>query len=169
MRGSAAARAPKRLRGQLPKPRLVVGGELPQVPETPAQRHLGDGGRGDCWHLADTKNGQPRLMLIHPMVAVCARNLEPGPKITVQSNFRKAASEAGMAGLHFHDLRHSAAPAMINAGVDLYSVGAVLGHKDSRSTKRYSHLNIEALAGAVGGLARNPHTPYKRKGFDALF
>lgn len=120
--------------------------------------------RGECWHLADTKNGQPRIVPIHPKVAVCARRLEPGPKITVQSNFRKAAAEVGMAGMHFHDLRHSAASAMINAGVDLYSVGAVLGHKDSRSTKRYSHLNTEALMGAVGRIGRkSPQAGQKKR------
>ena len=36
------------------------------------------------------------------------------------------------------DLRHSAARAMINNDVDLHAVGAVLGHRDTRSTARYS-------------------------------
>lgn len=52
---------------------------------------------------------------------------------------------------------------MINAGVDLYSVGAVLGHKDSRSTKRCSHLNIEALAGAVGRIGKKSPHPIQKK------
>jgi site-specific recombinase XerD len=34
--------------------------------------------------------------------------------------------------------------------VDLYSVGRVLGHRDSRSTQRYSHLTADSLAAAVG-------------------
>jgi site-specific recombinase XerD len=33
--------------------------------------------------------------------------------------------------------------------VDLYTVGAVLGHRDARSTKRYSRLNTDTLAAAV--------------------
>ena len=120
--------------------------------------------RGDCWHLADTKNGQPRLVPVHPRVAVCARRFKAGPKITVQNNFRKAADGAGFPGLHFHDLRHSAASEMINAGIDLYTVGAVLGHKDSRSTRRYAHLNTNALMGAVGRIGKKvPTTLQKRK------
>ncbi len=119
---------------------------------------------GDCWRLADTKNGQPRMVPVHPKVAVCARNFTPGPKITVQLNFRQARAACGMEHLHFHDLRHSAASEMINAGVDLYTVGAVLGHKDSRSTQRYAHLGTKALTGAVGMIGKkSPHTTQKKR------
>jgi site-specific recombinase XerD len=51
--------------------------------------------------------------------------------------------------MHLHDLRHSAASEMINADVDLYVVGAVLGHKDPRSTARYAHLQHRTLSEAV--------------------
>ena len=51
--------------------------------------------------------------------------------------------------LHFHDLRHSAASAMINADIDLYTVGAVLGHKSSESTKRYAHLATKKIEQAI--------------------
>ncbi|MFZ6774294.1 tyrosine-type recombinase/integrase [Undibacterium sp. SXout7W] len=37
--------------------------------------------------------------------------------------------------MHFHDLRHSAASMLINNDVDLFTVGAILGHKYQRSTK----------------------------------
>ena len=59
-----------------------------------------------------------------------------------------------MEHFHFHDVRHSAASEMINAGVDLYTVGAVLGHKDSRSTQRYAHLATDTLAAAVGRIGK---------------
>jgi integrase len=108
----------------------------------------------DCWHLADTKNGQPRLVPIHPRVAVCARRWTPIAKITVQKHHRRAARAVGLEYVHFHDLRHSAASELINAGVDLYTVGAVLGHKDSRSTQRYAHLATAALTAAVGKIGR---------------
>jgi site-specific recombinase XerD len=38
---------------------------------------------------------------------------------------------------------------MINAGVNLYAVGKVLGHADHKSTMRYSHLTNETLLAAV--------------------
>lgn len=64
------------------------------------------------------------------------------------------ADACGHAGLRFHDLRHSAASSMINAGVPLYTVGAVLVHKAPASTKRYSHLDTSTLAEAVGRIGR---------------
>lgn len=41
------------------------------------------------------------------------------------------------------------ASAMLEAGVDLYTIGKVLGHKDSRSTQRYSHLSLAAVTRAI--------------------
>jgi site-specific recombinase XerD len=43
---------------------------------------------------------------------------------------------------------------MVNAGVDLYAVASVLGHRDIRTTKRYSHLSTDTLAAAVGKIGR---------------
>lgn len=104
---------------------------------------------GPNWVLDDTKNGERRIVPIHPNVSVCARRFRPCPKITIQANWRKARDAAGLPELHFHDLRHSTASAMLKAGVDLYTIGKVLGHKDSRSTQRYSHLSTEAITNAV--------------------
>ncbi len=60
-----------------------------------------------------------------------------------------------MRDLRIHDLRHSAASFMINAGIDLYAVGKVLGHADHKSTMRYSHLANDTLLAAVeAGAAR---------------
>lgn len=105
--------------------------------------------RDDVWVLADTKNGERRIVPVHPKVAVCARRFLPCPKITIQWSWSKARDACGLQGLHFHDLRHSTASAMLKAGVDLYTIGKVLGHKDSRSTQRYSHLSMEAVTSAV--------------------
>lgn len=104
---------------------------------------------GLVWVLVDTKNGEPRHVPIHPKVAVCARKFKACPKVTIQQTWSKARDAAGLPMLHFHDLRHSTASAMLQAGVDLYTIGKVLGHKDSRSTQRYSHLSIEAVTSAV--------------------
>jgi site-specific recombinase XerD len=49
---------------------------------------------------------------------------------------------------------------MINNGIDLYTVGAVLGHKDARSTQRYAHLATDALSAAVGKIGQKiPNKP----------
>jgi integrase len=96
--------------------------------------------------LTDTKNGDQRRIPIHPKIVSAKVDLSYGQ---IEKNFREARRLAGMEWLRFHDLRHSAASAMINQGVDLYTVGAVLGHRSATSTKRYSHLATERLAEAV--------------------
>ena len=71
------------------------------------------------------------------------------PFVTLKRAWRTARTQAGLGDLHIHDLRHSAASFMINAGIDLYAVGKVLGHADHKSTMRYSHLANETLLAAV--------------------
>lgn len=102
------------------------------------------------WLLEETKNGERRIVPIHSAtrklvklwpVSVAAR--------TVQGCWDRARVAAGFGHVHFHDLRHSAASAMVNAGADLYAVGGVLGHKSHASTKRYSHLATDTLSSAV--------------------
>ncbi|WP_312539374.1 tyrosine-type recombinase/integrase [Achromobacter mucicolens] len=65
--------------------------------------------------------------------------------------------------LRFHDLRHSAASQMINDKVDLYTVGAVLGHKSAASTKRYAHLATEAIKTAHSQIGKKTHTQKKTR------
>ncbi|WP_343722339.1 site-specific integrase [Herbaspirillum seropedicae] len=110
---------------------------------------------GEVFALADTKNGSPRMVPVHPRIKYAARVFDQSiPKITIQANFRKARERTGLDHLHLHDLRHSAASELINAGVDLYTVGRVLGHKDSRSTQRYAHLAIGTLTDAVAKIGK---------------
>jgi integrase len=110
--------------------------------------------------LADTKNGDRRLVPLHPRAERLVQHLPiTTPKITLQRAFQRARVRAKLPHIHLHDLRHSAASEMVNAGVDLYTVGAVLGHRDARSTKRYAHLRHETLADAVGRIGqKSPHT-----------
>lgn len=106
-------------------------------------------------HLADTKNGERRSIPAHPRIATCLRYLPlAAQKRTLQAGWARARKACGMAHLHLHDLRHSAASEMINAEVDLFTVGAVLGHKDPRSTQRYAHLTHGTLSAAVNKIGR---------------
>ena len=57
-----------------------------------------------------------------------------------------------MPHVRFHDLRHSTASMLINAGVDLYTVGAILGHAGPQTTARYAHLSQQTLKKAMGRL-----------------
>lgn len=72
--------------------------------------------------------------------------------VKVQRAFRKALSLASIEDFRFHDLRHSFASKCVQAGIDLYAVQKLLGHKDGRMTQRYAHLSSDYLRAAVAKL-----------------
>lgn len=112
--------------------------------------------------LHDTKNGEPRIVPMHPRVRCCAHIRQTNNSRTSRY-FREARALVGMDWLHFHDLRHSAASQLINNQVDLYTVGAVLGHKSSQSTQRYAHLATDTMRSAILRIGQKiTHQP-KRK------
>jgi integrase len=70
----------------------------------------------------------------------------------VKKGFRTALQAAEIKGLRFHDLRHTAASKMVEAGVDLVTVSKILGHASIQMTMRYAHPTPEALRLAVNRL-----------------
>ena len=67
-------------------------------------------------------------------------------------------------GLRFHDLRHTAASLMINAGVDLFVVGNILGHSSAQTTKRYAHLVLDRQREAISMLSQSLRAKTKALG-----
>lgn len=55
----------------------------------------------------------------------------------------------------FHSLRHSCASFMVNAGVAVYTVMHVLGHKDVATTTRYAKVSPETMRRATKVLERS--------------
>jgi len=53
-----------------------------------------------------------------------------------------------------HDLRHSAASNLVNAGQSLYVVAKVLGHAQVRTSERYAHLSADTLLNAVNAASQ---------------
>lgn len=119
---------------------------------------------GGALHLDDTKNGTRRSLPAHPRIQSCLRYLPlAAEKRTLQAGYYRARKACGLTDVRIHDLRHSAASEMVNAGVDLFTVGRVLGHKDPRSTARYSHHRADTLANAVGKIGqKSPHKPKEK-------
>lgn len=114
---------------------------------------------GDCWVLDDTKNGDPRIVPMDARCRVYSDYLWPsGGMVAYWMNKALAAANSAGAGIPeaatFHTLRHSCATAMIEAGVPIYTVGAVLGHKSVASMKRYAHHQVQILREAVGKIGR---------------
>lgn len=114
---------------------------------------------GAAFLLADTKNGDRRMVPVHPKIRCCLKYFPIAiKKITIQRQFSKASRALGLGHFHFHDLRHSSASEMINRGATLYEVGAVLGHRSAQSTKRYAHLATDTLADAIALIGKKSRT-----------
>jgi site-specific recombinase XerD len=60
-------------------------------------------------------------------------------------------------------MRHSTASEMLNGGAHLNTVGGVLGHLSTVSTRRYAHLVVDTLAAAVNLVGKNSPTAPKKK------
>mgnify|MGYP001334412099 CR=1 FL=1 len=128
------------------------------------------------WLIPTSKTGKARhVPLSQPAVAILQAvprfkdcpYVVPNPEtklpfVSIKRAWQTARKEAVLPDLRIHDLRHSAASFMINAGIDLFAVGKVLGHADHKSTMRYSHLANDTLLAAVEAGAR------KMKGSPAL-
>jgi integrase len=59
--------------------------------------------------------------------------------------FDPAVAAAGVPRGTPHDMRHTAASWLVQAGVDLYVVQQMLGHESFRTTQRYAHLAPDAF------------------------
>jgi integrase len=71
------------------------------------------------------------------------------PQSFVNHVFSPALAKAGIQGVCWHTLRHTAASRRVMAGVDLVSVKEILGHRDIQTTLRYAHLSPGHLRDAV--------------------
>lgn len=71
------------------------------------------------------------------------------PFVSIYYSWDTARKQAGVPELRIHDLRHSFASFLVNAGRSLYEVQELLGHADIRTTSRYAHLKRDRLMEAV--------------------
>jgi integrase len=64
-----------------------------------------------------------------------------------------ARKQSGLEDVRLHDLRHSFASFLVNAGRSLYEVQNILGHSQLITTQRYAHLSQETLLDATNAAA----------------
>ncbi len=81
----------------------------------------------------------------------------PHYKREIQRAIKKALDLAGIEDFRFHDLRHCFASWNRQAGVDIDTLADLMGHKDTRMTRRYAHITPVHLTSAVGLLEESYH------------
>lgn len=97
-----------------------------------------------------SKNGKPRLVPIAGPARPYLSALPLGCSYRrLVGWFWQAREKAKMPHVHWHDLRHTTASLLVNAGVDLFTIGKILGHSSTQTTARYAHLNEESTKAAM--------------------
>ncbi len=75
------------------------------------------------------------------------------PPVSIFTAWDSIRRKVGLADLRLHDLRHSYASFLVNAGRSLYEVQRLLGHQDPKVTMRYAHLSQGAMVEAANVVA----------------
>lgn len=75
---------------------------------------------------------------------------ETGDRIkSVHKGFLGSCKRIGLKDFHPHDLRHTCAAWLVQAGVSIREVAELLRHSDIRVTMRYAHLSPDNVRAAV--------------------
>ena len=67
----------------------------------------------------------------------------------IQYYWQKVRDEAGLSDVRLHDLRHSYASVALLNGATVPTIARLLGHNDTATTLKYTHLNHTAVRVAV--------------------
>ena len=115
--------------------------------------------------IREAKNGHCRTI---PLTIEAARVLEDQPRsdgriFPISPNAFRLAWErlrrrAGIADLHFHDLRHEAISSFFEKGLSVSEVALISGHKDMRMLFRYSHAIRENILEKLDRITPAPCT-----------
>ena len=70
----------------------------------------------------------------------------------VAHTFRKCRDEAGIADLHWHDLRHEGCSRLHELGLESMTVAMFSGHRDIQMLMRYTHLRATHVVETLKGL-----------------
>lgn len=129
------------------------------------------------WRIPVTKNGEPRTVTLsdgavailraarayqyeelgdrsRSIIYVFANPATFRPYGCIFHSWKRIREAAGIGDVRIHDLRHSFASTLVNAGVSLYEVQSLLGHRRSTTTQRYAHLAPDRLKTTVAVIDR---------------
>ena len=65
------------------------------------------------------------------------------------ASYSPRSKDAGIADFHFHDLRHTFATRLGDAGCNVTTIARLLGHLNIQMSMRYTHASDDTLRNAV--------------------
>jgi integrase len=71
------------------------------------------------------------------------------PRTDLKNGFGTACVIAGLDDFRFHDLRHTAATRLADAGTNTREIMAILGHRCIQTSARYTHASTEEMERAM--------------------
>lgn len=119
------------------------------------------------WKIPLSKSGKTRHIPLSIAAVELLRELPrwkacpyvlPNPKtlkplVDFHEPWHTACRKAGLHDVRIHDLRHTFASNLVNAGHSLFVVSRALGHANVSQTARYAHLSDDTLLAAADAAA----------------
>lgn len=122
-------------------------------------------------NLPDSKTGKKVIQLAAPALEVLANAERPEngkgfiirggdasnpeiPLVNIKDPWGIIRSVANLGGVRLHDLRHAFASIAVAGGMSLPMIGALLGHRETRTTSRYAHLADDPQRAAADRIAQ---------------
>jgi integrase len=114
--------------------------------------------------LGKTKNGDARTLVLLPQVVEALRPFASSdarrfvfgsPRMRYQtpadigSAWKAAIARSQVENFRFHDLRHTSASYLAQAGVGINTIREILGHRKIDMSLRYAHLDTGTRAAAM--------------------
>jgi integrase len=114
--------------------------------------------------LAKWSSRTPEASPSHFVFPACENHrVDPNRPITsFRTAWRKATKAAGLPGLRFHDLRHTAVTKLLENGTPFAVVAEIMGWSAGmtvRMSKHYAHIRPEAQRTALDGIATEFQVP----------
>ncbi len=103
--------------------------------------------------LAQQLNRHGQAEASHPDHFIIGGKDSPFDPRTMQRQLDRLCGAAGLEGVHMHTLRHSYATRMLEAGADVKTLSALMGHSSVRITMdRYCHTSADRMNYAASQL-----------------
>jgi integrase len=143
---------------------IFTGARLREVLD--AQWQYVDAERGIIF-LPDSKTGKKPIFLNAVALAVLDSlphvdgspfvfpgQKESRPRADLHKPWRAVTHAAKLDGLRLHDLRHSYASVGAGGGLGLPIIGALLGHAQAETTRRYAHVDADPMHRAAESIGQ---------------
>ena len=95
-------------------------------------------------YVTNTKSGNDRVIPLNQAARTALESVkQQGQRVFdidwIKVAWTAALSDAKIYDFRFHDLRHTAATRLADAGTDAFTIAAILGHSTIQMSARYTH------------------------------